>query len=83
MTFSLAEVLKAMAKAGALLLIINEIRGVILVAPVFYGIYQAGGTAAAIWLALCSLGGIALSVAVPAVLLKRLTGTKSHPQLTS
>lgn len=52
-------------KFGAVLVVANEVRGIILTAPVFYGIYQAGGTMAAIWLGLCSLGGIALSVIVP------------------
>ena len=43
----------------------NEVRGLILAGPVLYGMYQAGGTAMAIWLAFCSLAGIALSVFAP------------------
>ena len=60
------------AKGFALLLVANEIRGIILTAPVFYGLYQAGGTLLAIWMAICSLGGIALSVIVPLFAAKRL-----------
>lgn len=60
------------AKGFALLLVANEIRGIILTAPVFYGLYQAGGTLMAIWMAICSLGGIALSVIVPLFAAKRL-----------
>jgi hypothetical protein len=59
-------------KAGAVLLVVNEIRGLILVAPILYGMWQAGGSAMAIWIGLCSLGGVALSVIVPMVLAARL-----------
>lgn len=54
-------------KSSAVLLVVNEIRGMILAVPVLYGLYQAGGTAMAIWIAFCSLGGIALSVIAPLV----------------
>lgn len=59
-------------KFGAVLVVANEIRGLILTAPVFYGIYQAGGTLAAMWIGVCSLGGIALSVIVPLFAARRL-----------
>ena len=59
-------------KFGAVLIVANEIRGLILTAPVFYAIYQAGGTLAAIWLGVCSLGGIALSVIVPLFAARRI-----------
>jgi hypothetical protein len=52
-------------KAGAVLFLFNEVRGLVLAAPVLYGIYQAGGSLMAIWIGFCSLGGIALSVIVP------------------
>lgn len=58
-------------KASAALIVANEIRGVILTVPVLYGLYQAGGTAMAIWLAISSLGGIALSVLVPLFLARQ------------
>jgi hypothetical protein len=58
-------------KASAALLVANEIRGLILTVPVLYGLYQAGGTLMAIWLAISSLGGIALSVVIPLALNKK------------
>ncbi len=67
--------LELAGKACAILLVANEVRGLILTAPVFYGLYQAGGTLMAIWIAFCSLAGIALSVVVPlfaAARIKRL-----------
>lgn len=59
-------------KAGAILLVANELRGLILVAPILYGMYQAGGSAMAIWIGLCSLGGVVLSVVVPMFVAARL-----------
>ena len=43
----------------------NEVRGMILAVPVLYAMYESGGTVMAIWLGICSLAGIALSVVVP------------------
>lgn len=63
----LATTIGIALKSSAVLLVVNEIRGIILAVPVLYGLYQAGGTAMAIWLAVSSLGGIALSVAAPLV----------------
>ena len=59
------NIVRLLVKAGVGLLVANEIRGLVLAGPVLYGLYQAGGTAMAIWLAFCSLAGIALSVFVP------------------
>lgn len=59
-------------KGGAVLLVMNEIRGLILAAPVLYAMYEAGGTWMAIWVGLCSLGGIALSVLVPLFAARKL-----------
>lgn len=59
------KALFGLAKIGAVLLIANEIRGLILAAPVLIALWNSGGTLMAIWLAFCSLAGIALSVAVP------------------
>ncbi|ANK12073.1 hypothetical protein [Erythrobacter neustonensis] len=67
-------------KFGAVLVVANEVRGIILTAPVFYGIYQAGGTMAAIWLGLCSLGGIALSVIVPVFAARKLKAAIARKQ---
>ena len=52
-------------KAGVGLFVFNEIRGLVLAAPVLYGMYAAGGTLMAIWIAVCSLAGIALSILGP------------------
>jgi hypothetical protein len=52
-------------KTGIALLIANEIRGIVLAVPILYTMYATGGTMMAIWLGVCSLAGVALSVAVP------------------
>jgi hypothetical protein len=59
------NIVRLLVKAGLGLLVANEVRGLILVGPVLYGMYEAGGTAMAIWLGFCSLAGIALSVIGP------------------
>lgn len=59
-------------KTGVVLLVLNEVRGLVLAAPVIYGMYQAGGSLMAIWIGFCSLAGIALSVIVPMVAGKKL-----------
>ena len=61
-----------LVKAGIALLAANEVRGLVLTAPVFYQMYEAGGTPLAIWLGVCSLAGIALSVAAPLLIAKKL-----------
>lgn len=43
----------------------NEVRGAVLAVPVLWAMYESGGTLMAIWLGICSLMGIALSVVVP------------------
>ena len=65
------NIVRLLVKAGLGLLVANEIRGFILAGPVLYGLYQAGGTAMAIWLAFCSLAGIALSVFVPLLIARK------------
>lgn len=52
-------------KGGVVLLVLNEIRGLVLALPVIYALWQSGGTLMAWWIAFCSLGGILLSVVVP------------------
>ncbi len=61
----MSTLIAVLVKSGLVVLAANEIRGIVLAAPVFYGMYQAGGTLMAIWLGFCSLSGIALSVIVP------------------
>lgn len=68
----LSLLLGAFLKAGAVLLVFNEVRGLVLAAPVLYGMYQAGGSLMAIWIGFCSLAGIALSVIVPMFAAARL-----------
>ena len=55
-------ILRLLVKAGLAALVVNEVRGLILAGPVLYGLYEAGGTAMAVWVAFCSLAGIAVSV---------------------
>ncbi len=62
---------RLLVKAGLAALVANEVRGVIFAGPVLYGMYEAGGTAMAMWLAFCSLAGIAISVFVPLVLARK------------
>jgi len=59
------NIVRLLVKAGLAALVANEVRGLILAGPVLYGMYEAGGTAMAAWLAFCSLAGIAISVLGP------------------
>ncbi|MCF2514479.1 hypothetical protein LVY65_05285 [Sphingomonas sp. G124] len=59
------NIIRLLVKAGFAALVANEVRGLILAGPVLYGMYEAGGTAMAMWLAFCSLTGIAISVFGP------------------
>ncbi len=72
MTNVFALLIGLLLKAGAALIAVNEIRGLILAGPVLYGMYESGGTPMAIWLGLCSIGGIALSVIVPLIAAKKI-----------
>ncbi|MEP5937523.1 MAG: hypothetical protein ABJ239_04290 [Erythrobacter sp.] len=72
MSATLSTFLGLFFKAGFVALIFNEVRGVVLAVPVLYAMYQSGGSAMAIWLGVCSLGGIALSVIVPIFAAKKL-----------
>lgn len=60
-------------KAAIALLVANEIRGIMMASPILYSMYQAGGAPMAIWIGLCSLAGVALSVVVPLFLARRLS----------
>ena len=72
MSATLATFADLFLKSAIVIFAMNEIRGFVLAAPVLYGMYQAGGSLMALWLGFCSLGGIALSVAVPMFAAKRL-----------
>lgn len=65
MTTLFATFVDLLLKSAIVAFVFDEVRGIILAGPVLYGMYQAGGTLMAIWLGICSLGGIALSVVVP------------------
>lgn len=68
----ISSIVDVVLKLGVIGLIFNEVRGIILAAPVLYGIYEAGGTWTAIWLGASALGGIALSVIIPIFAAQRL-----------
>ncbi len=72
MTGLLSTLTGLAVKAGLAMLIANEVRGLIVAAPVIYGMYEAGGEAMALWLGFCSLAGIALSVIAPLFLARKL-----------
>ncbi|WP_340587341.1 hypothetical protein [Erythrobacter alti] len=72
MTQSRSKIVRFILRSVALLIALNEIRGLILAAPVFYAMYQAGGSLMAIWLGISSLLGIAASVIIPMFAVKRL-----------
>jgi hypothetical protein len=59
------NIVRLLVKASLAALVANEVRGFIFAGPVLYGMYEAGGTAMAMWLAFCSLAGIAISVFGP------------------
>lgn len=59
-------------KAGLALLVANEVRGFVLAAPILYGMYEAGGTIMAVWLGVCSLAGIAVTVVGPLFVARKL-----------
>ncbi len=64
---AISTFITAFLKLGVCAVIFNEVRGMVLAVPVLYGIYEAGGTLMAIWIGVCSLAGIALSVIVPMI----------------
>jgi hypothetical protein len=68
---SISTLVGLFVKAGLAPLLANEIRGFVVAAPVLYGMYEAGGTLMAIWLGICSLAGIALSVVGPLLVARR------------
>ena len=72
MGMSISTLVGLLAKAGLAMLLANEVRGLVLAAPVLYGMYQAGGTLMAIWLGVCSLAGIALTVVGPLFVARKL-----------
>ena len=72
MTPSIKQYLAIVLKAGAVLLALNEVRGLVLAGPVMYAMYQSGGTLMAIWIGFSSLAGIAISVVIPLFAARKL-----------
>lgn len=66
------KLLAVALRASAILLALNEIRGLLLAGPVIYAMYQSGGTLMALWLGFSSLAGIALSMIVPLFVARKL-----------
>lgn len=66
------RIVRFLVKVGLAALLANEVRGIVLAGPVLYAMYEAGGTAMAIWLGFCSLAGIALSVVAPYFVARKL-----------
>lgn len=72
MSATLTTFLGMFMKLGVVALVFNEVRGAVLALPVLYAMFQSGGSLMAIWLGVCSLAGIALSVVVPIFAAKKL-----------
>lgn len=72
MNGAVSTFLDLVLKAGFALLVANEVRGLVLAAPVLYAMYEAGGTLMAIWIGFCSLAGIAISVVAPIFVARKL-----------
>lgn len=68
--------------AASGLLIANEIRGLVLAAPLLVALYQTGGTLMAVWIVFCSLLGIVFSVFAPAFILKNYSLKRLEKQTT-
>jgi hypothetical protein len=61
-----------LVKGGLVLLVLNEIRGLVLAAPVIYAMWHSGGSLMSLWLGFCTLAGIALSVFLPMLAARKL-----------
>lgn len=71
MNVATAGKLKKLVTVGGLLLVLNEIRGIVMAAPVFWTLFQTDNYAVDTVAAIAMLMGILLSVIVPIVLAKR------------
>ena len=72
MSAALSTIAELLLKLGVGLLVLNEVRGLILAAPILYAMYEAGGTIMALWIGFCSLAGIALSVVLPVIAARKI-----------
>lgn len=83
MNGALSFLVGLLLKTGFALLVANEVRGFVLAAPVLYALYESGGTLMAIWIAFCSLAGIAISVIAPLVVAKKIRNRIARWQVAS
>lgn len=72
MTEKRLNIVRVILRSAVVLLALNEIRGLILAVPVFYAMYQSGGSLMAIWLGVSALLGIVASVVIPMFALRKL-----------
>lgn len=72
MSQALPKLVGLLLKSAVVVLVANEVRGLVLAVPVLYGMWVSGGTLMALWIGFCSMAGIALSVAVPMFVVKKL-----------
>ena len=79
----MGKTIRALVKVGWLIIAANEIRGLVMAVPVFYSLWLSGGTWMAIYLAACSLAGIAVTVAVPWFVMRRLASRTARPYAAS
>ena len=83
MNSALSFLVGLLVKTGFALLVANEVRGFVLAAPVLYALYESGGSIMAIWIAFCSLAGIAISVIAPLVVAKKIRNRIARWQVAS
>lgn len=74
MSSSLLVIAQKLLSIGGLLLILNEIRGAVMTAPVLLALWRTGNSAMDVVLAVSIIAGIAISVIVPVVAARRLQG---------
>ena len=72
MSYSVAALVALLLRSAAVLLVVNEVRGLVMAGPVLYSMYESGGNFGALWIGICSLGGIALSVVMPLLVARKL-----------
>ena len=72
MSQALSKFVGLLLKSAVVVLVANEVRGLVLAVPVLYAMWASGGTLMALWIGFCSLAGIALSVALPILVVRKL-----------
>ena len=72
MSAALSTLAGLLLKLGVGLLVLNEVRGLILAAPILYAMYESGGTIMALWIGFCSLAGVAISVVLPIIAARKI-----------